>query len=72
MTGATFIAEFHRWRGFSRAGGPLGMATTLGFITVSFVPFLLKEWLKTRLDGMKNALKRGRVPEMDCFGEKDS
>lgn len=68
--GTTLIIEFHDWRGVGRAGGPLGAAITFGFISVSYVPFLISEWLKARTGKMVNALKSKRFPEMDCFGEK--
>lgn len=41
----------------------------LGFVSVTWVPFLLSEWLRTKLDGMKNALKPSRFQQSDAFGD---
>jgi hypothetical protein len=49
------------------------MATTLGFITVTWMPFLLTHWLKARVGKMKNALKKDLVApraEMTCWDER--
>lgn len=70
MNGSTLIFEFG-WCGFGRVGGPLSTALCLGFVSVSYVPFLLSKYLRNKIDGMKDALRRGKFPEMDAFGEKD-
>ena len=72
MTGRTLIIECHHWRGFAKTGGPLGMATTMGFITVTWCPFLVSSWLKARVLRMRNALNTSHVPptvEMASWGE---
>lgn len=71
MTGSTLIIELHTWRGVGIAGGPLASTLMLGFASVTWIPFLLTEWLKTRVGAMRNALKGSRFPEMDAFGEKE-
>jgi len=63
MTGRTLIVEFHRYRGLSRAGGPLGTVVTLGWVSASFLPFLLSKWLRTRTNALRNALNTKDVPQ---------
>lgn len=62
MSGRTLILEFHSYRGFGAGGGPLGSVLTLGFISVSWLPFLLSKWLRVRLNAMKNAIGTKDVP----------
>lgn len=58
MTGGrSLIIELHGWRGIKRDGGPLGQATTLGFITILWCPFLLSEWVRIRADALRNVLR---------------
>jgi hypothetical protein len=54
--GRTLITQWHGWRGFAREGGPLGVATTVGFFTVCWCPFLVTEWIKSRANAIKNAI----------------
>lgn len=67
---STVVIEFHGYRGISRVGGPLGEITTLGFISISWMPFLLSDWLRQRVGAMKNALKPERFPEMAAYGDE--
>lgn len=72
MTGRTLIIEGHGWRGFKRSGGPLGTIITIGWVSVSYLPFLLSAWLRVRLDAMRNAVVSKNVPpraEMAVWGE---
>jgi hypothetical protein len=70
MRGWTFIIEFHAWRGVGLLGGGLFTTLCLGFVSVGFLPCLLSEKLKSRLNALKNALKAEDVPpraEMSCI-----
>lgn len=72
MKGATVILELHGWRGVKRAGGPLGTVLTVGWLSVSYLPFLLSTWLRSRVNALKNAVSSKEVPpraEMGCWGE---
>jgi hypothetical protein len=67
--GASIIIEFHGWRGLTLAGGPFGRVLVLGFTSLTWVPFLLSEWIATRALKLKNVLKGSGFPEMSAFGE---
>jgi len=69
MKGATFIIEFHGFRGVGLIGGGLCTILCLGFISVGFLPCVLSAWLKSRLNGLKNVVDSKDVPpvaEMSC------
>lgn len=65
MSGATFIIEAHGWRGFHIDGGALGRVLIVGFVSVSYVPYLLTDWLKDRVSKLRSVAAPSRV-EMAC------
>jgi hypothetical protein len=70
VAGQTIIIEFHGWRGFHVDGGPLGRILILGFVSFSYMPFLLSERLKQMIAKLKNVAgdSRGFV-EMAAYDE---
>lgn len=68
MSGHTLIIEAHGWRGFHIEGGALGRVLICGFVSVSYVPYLLTDWLKERVSKLKSVAAHARV-EMACAGE---
>lgn len=63
MRGSTLIIEFHGWRGVDCIGGELGRVFCFGFVSVSFVPFLLSTWLQKRMDAIREVYAaRGAYP----------
>lgn len=71
MTGSTLIIEAHGWRGFHIEGGPLSSVVVVGFLSFSYMPFLLSERLKQMLCKLKNVAgdSRGFV-EMAAYDER--
>lgn len=69
MTGRTLIVELHRWRGLKRSGGPLGTVLTVGWVSVSYLPFLLSAWLRARVQSIRGAISERSFVEMACAGE---
>jgi len=72
VKGASVLIQFHGWRGLGRDGGPIFSLVKLGFVSVSFMPFLISERLRAGLNALKNAVSSGRVPpraEMSAWGE---
>ncbi len=65
MTGRTVILELHGWRGFHIDGGALGRVLIVGFVSVSYVPYLLTDWLKDRIGKLRSVAAHARV-EMAC------
>lgn len=53
MTGHTIIIGLHAFRGFRREGGPLGAILIFGWVSLSYVPFLLTQWLRGKIDGLR-------------------
>lgn len=70
MTGSTVIIEIHSFRGIIRAGGPLGVVYTLGFVSVMYAPFLLSEWLRERVSALQGLTASHRLVEMACVGDE--
>lgn len=65
MSGHTLIIEAHGWRGFHIDGGALGRVLIVGFVSVSYVPYLLTDWLKDRISKLRSVATHSRV-EMAC------
>lgn len=57
MSESTLIIEKHKWRGFNKAGGELGMARTFGWFTVTYCPFLLTAFYQAKIDLMRSILR---------------
>lgn len=70
MAGSTVIIEVHGWRGFHIVGGPFGRILVCGFVSASYMPFLLSERLKQMIGKLKNVAgdSRGFV-EMAAWNE---
>lgn len=66
--GRTLIIEAHGWRGFHIDGGALGRVLIVGFVSVSYAPYLLTDWLKDRISKLRSVAAPVRV-EMACAGE---
>ena len=71
--GRSIIIEVHGWRGFHIDGGPLGTVLVVGFVSASYMPFLLTDWLKDKIARLKNVAgdTRGFV-EMSAWDEGGS
>lgn len=65
MSGKTLIIEAHGWRGLHIDGGALGRVLIVGFVSVSYVPYLLTDWLKDRISKLRSVATHARV-EMAC------
>ena len=72
VSGATLIIEVHGWRGFHIEGGPLSSVVVVGFLSFSYMPFLLSERLKKMIAKLKNVAgdSRGFV-EMAAYDESE-
>lgn len=75
MKGKTVAFEFHAYKGIGRIGGDLKTAFCLGWVSVSYFPFLLSAWLRSRTNALRNAINSDHVPEppketMACWGDK--
>lgn len=73
MKGASVLIQFHGWRGLGRDGGPIFSLIKLGFVSVSFMPFLISERIRAGVNGLKNVLKSKFVPphaEMSAWGSE--
>lgn len=70
MTGRTVILELHGWRGFHIDGGALGRVLIVGFVSVSYVPYLLTDWLKDRIGKLKGVAGSRAFVEMAAFDEE--
>lgn len=67
----SLIIQWHSYRGFDRIGGPLLSVVTLGWVSVSYLPFLLTDWLHAKVNALKGALRSDETPpraEMSCWG----
>lgn len=70
MSGSSLIIQFHGWRGFGVVGGPFGREVRLGFVSVCYVPLLLTDWLRERIDALKKVTGESRgFVEMASYGE---
>lgn len=67
--GRTLIIEGHGWRGFHIDGGSLGRVLIVGFVSVSYVPYLLTDWLKDRIAKLKGVTGSHARVEMAAYGE---
>lgn len=62
MKGSVLI-EFHPYRGFGRMVGPLISVVTLGWVSVSVLPYLLTERLWGRVNALRTALGTKKFPQ---------
>lgn len=69
MTGSTVIIEVHGYRGFQIEGGPLGRVLIIGFVSVSYMPFLLTDWLNERIAKLKSVAGSRGFVEMAAWDE---
>ncbi len=70
MTGSTLIIELHSWRRPQMFGGLFGRVYCMGFVSITYAPVLLSDWLKERIDALKSVVggSRGFV-EMAAWDE---
>lgn len=61
MRGFTIGFTFHGFRGFRCVGGPLSTVSSLGWMSVEFVPLSIGEWLRVRTNALKNAISAKKV-----------
>lgn len=53
MKGASFLIEFHPWRGVGLVAGQPTKVLVLAFVSLQVTPFLLTDWLKAAFEKLK-------------------